>query len=165
MISDRISNLLNEQYQKEVYSAQLYLAMCSYFLEQDLDGFAHFFRLQADEELVHAAKQFDYVHEVDGKMTIGAIDAPQTEFGSMREAFETALAHEQEVTRSINNIVKAALEEGDFATHNFLNWFVQEQVEEEASMRSIIAKVKLAEGNNSAIFLLNEELMGRKPEA
>ena len=165
MISDRISQLLNEQYNKEVYSAHLYLAMCSYFLEQDLDGFAHFFRLQADEELMHATKQFDYVHEVDGKMTIGAIDAPRTDFSSMREAFELALEHEQEVTRSINNIVKAALEEGDFATHNFLQWFIQEQVEEESSMRSIIAKVKLAEGNNSAIFLLNEELMARKPEA
>ena len=165
MVSQNIERLLNEQYHKEVFSAHLYLAMCSHFLEQDLDGFAHFFRLQADEELMHARKQFDYLHEVDGKLTIGPIDAPQTTFGSMREAFELALEHEQSVTRSINQIVKASLDEGDFATHNFLQWFIQEQVEEESSMRSIIAKVKLAEGNNSAIFLLNEELQARQPEA
>ncbi|MFK7969908.1 MAG: ferritin [Bacteroidia bacterium] len=165
MITPRIEKLLNEQYHMEVFSAHLYLAMCSHFMDQDLDGFAHFFRLQADEEQAHARKQFDYIHEVDGKLTIGQIDAPQTTFGTMREAFELALEHEQKVTKSINSIVKATFEEDDFATQNFLQWFIQEQVEEEASMRSIIAKVKLAEGNNSAIYLLNEELQNRVAEA
>lgn len=164
MISPRIEKLLNEQYHMEVFSAHLYLAMCSYFTDQDLDGFANFFMLQADEELAHARKQFDYLHEVDGKLKMGAIDAPQTDFDSMLSVFTLALDHEQKVTKSINQIAKASLEEDDFATYNFLQWFIEEQVEEEASMRSLIAKVKLAEGNNSATYLLNEELMQRQAE-
>ena len=165
MISEKIQKLLNEQFHKELYSANLYLAMCSWFLSKDLDGFAHFFRLQADEELMHAMKQFDYVHEVDGKISIREIASPQTQFEDMMEAFEAALAHEQLVTKSINQIVKAALEESDFATHAFLMWFVNEQVEEEALMRTIIGKLKLAGENSSALYLLNEELLNRKSES
>lgn len=165
MISERISKLINDQFHKELYSANLYLAMSSYFLDQDLDGFAHFFRLQADEEMLHAMKQFDYLHEVDGKICMGAIDAPKNEFDGILPAFEEALAHERIVTQSINSIMKATLEEGDFATQAFFQWFVQEQVEEESTMRSIIAKLKLAGDNKSSIYLLNEELGNRKPEA
>lgn len=164
MINEKIQELLNEQFHKELFSANLYLAMSSYFLDQDLDGFANFFRIQADEEMLHAKKQFDYVHEVDGKISIGALAAPQTEFESTLQAFEIAQEHEQLVTRSINIIVRASLEANDFATHNFMQWFVAEQVEEEALMRSIIAKLKLAEGNKSTMYLLNEELLLRKLE-
>jgi ferritin len=110
-------------------------------------------------------KQFDYLHEVDGKISMGAIDAPKNEFDGILPAFEEALAHERIVTQSINSIMKATLEEGDFATQAFFQWFVQEQVEEESTMRSIIAKLKLAGDNKSSIYLLNEELGNRKPEA
>lgn len=165
MISDRIQTMINEQYHKELFSSHLYLSMSSWFLARDLDGFANFFRLQADEELMHARKQFDYLHNVDGKMTLGAIGAPRTEWSSNLEVFEDAYLHEQDVTRSINAIVKATLESGDFATLQFMQWFVEEQVEEEASIRNIIAKVKLAGDNNSALFLLNEELGRRQPAA
>jgi ferritin len=164
MISERIATLLNEQFHKELFSANLYLSMSSYFLAEDLDGFAHFFRLQAEEEMMHAMKQFDYLHEVDSKIEIKAIEAPQTDFKSILEIFQSALGHEQIVTRSINQIVKAALEEGDFATHGFMQWFVNEQVEEESTMRNIIAKLKLASDNQSALFLLNEDLLKRRPE-
>ena len=164
MINDRIQEMINEQFHKELYSAHLYLAMSSYFLTQDLDGFAHFFRLQADEETMHAMKQFDYLHEVDGQITIGTIQAPQTTFDSIVQVFELALEHEKLVTRSINSIVKAALDCSDFATHGFLQWFVQEQIEEESTLRSIIAKIKLADGNKSTLYLLNEELLQRQPE-
>ncbi len=162
MLSSQMQQLLNDQYHRELFSANQYLATSSYFLEENLDGFAHFFRIQAEEETDHAMRQYDYVHEVDGKITHEALPAPVNEFGSYLEAFEKALEHEQYITRSIFKIVKAALDEGDFATHQFFQWFVAEQVEEESLFRSLIAKLKLAEGNNSALYLLNEELMARK---
>lgn len=154
--------LLNKQYHRELFSANQYLAMSSYFLEENLDGFANFFRIQAEEEMDHAMRQYDYVHEVDGKITHQAIDAPLNDFGSHLEVFEKALEHEQLITKHIFEIVKFALDEGDFATHQFFQWFVAEQVEEESLFRSLIGKLKLAAGNNSALYLLNEELMSRK---
>lgn len=165
MISKKMEQLINDQYHREVFSAHLYFSMCSYFLDQDLDGFANFFKIQAEEELLHAQKQFDYVHQVDGKITMGPIDAPETDFQSILAVFESTLKHEQYITQNINQIVKAALEESDFATHNFFQWFVAEQVEEEALMRTYIAKLRLADGNKSTLYLLNEELMSRKMEA
>ncbi len=162
MISENMQGLLNAQYHRELFSANQYLAMSSYFLAEDLDGFANFFRIQAEEEMDHAMRQYDYVHEVDGKITHGALDAPNNEFSSYLEVFEKALAHEQYITKNIFDIVKASLDESDYATHQFFQWFVAEQVEEESLFRSLIAKLKLAEGNNSALYLLNEELMNRK---
>ena len=157
--------MIVDQYHKELFSAYQYFAMCSYFLDRDLDGFANFFKIQAEEELMHAQKQFDFLHEVDGKVTIGAIDAPENEFSSILEVFEKTLAHEQFITKSIFQIVKASLDEADFATHEFFQWFVKEQVEEEATMRGLIAKLKMIEGDKSALYLLNEELLKRQPEA
>ncbi|MEZ4829775.1 MAG: ferritin [Bacteroidia bacterium] len=164
MISKKMEKMINDQYHKELLSANQYFAMCSYFLNRDLDGFAHFFRIQAEEEMMHAAKQFDYLHDVDGKITIGQIGAPETDFTSILDVFEKTLAHEQFITRSIHEIVKAALEEGDYATHQFMQWFVAEQVEEESTMRTIIGKLKLIEDNKSAIYLLNEEMLKRQVE-
>ena len=123
-----------------------------------------FFRLQADEEMMHAMKQFDYMHDVDGKITMKTIEAPENKFEGILPTFEAALEHERIVTRSINNIMKEALQAADFATQAFFQWFVQEQVEEESTMRSIIAKLKLAGDNKSSIYLLNEELGQRMPE-
>ncbi|MCB9232590.1 MAG: ferritin [Bacteroidia bacterium] len=163
MITENIQKLLNEQFIRELFSANLYLSICSYFEDQELDGFANFFRLQAQEEMQHAMKQFDYIHQVDGKVNMTAVDAPQTEFSSILEAFELSLAHEQLVTKSIHQIVKTAIEEGDFATHAFLQWFVTEQVEEEALIKNILRKLKMVGDNSSALYLLNDELSRRKP--
>ena len=165
MISKNMEQMIVDQYHKELFSAYQYFAMCSYFLDRDLDGFANFFKIQAEEELMHAQKQFDFLHEVDGKVTIGAIDAPENDFVSILEVFEKTLAHEQYITKSIFQIVKASLDEADFATHEFFQWFVKEQVEEEATMRGLIAKLKMIEGDKSALYLLNEELLKRQPEA
>lgn len=162
MISDNMQQLLNNQYHRELHSALQYFAMSSYFLEQDLDGFANFFRVQAEEEMDHAMRQFDYIHEVDGKVTHQAIEAPKNDFDGLADVFDAALAQERDVTKHIHEIVKAALEESDFATHNFFQWFVQEQVEEESTMRSIIAKLKLIDGNTSALYLMNEEMNQRQ---
>ena len=157
-----MAKLINDQYHREVFSVNQYLAMSSYFLDRDLDGFANFFRIQAEEENDHAMRQFDYLHEVDGKIQIASIDAPINEFDSLLEVFEKALDHEQFITKCIHQIVKAALDEGDFATHQFFQWFVAEQVEEEALMRNLIAKIKLIEDDKSALYMMNEELMQRK---
>jgi ferritin len=165
MLNPSMAQLINDQYHREIFSAHQYLAMCSYFLDHDLDGFANFFRVQAEEEFMHASKQFDYLHEVGGRITYGAVGAPRNEFGSILEVFEAALEHERFITRHIHEIVKASLEQSDFATHQFMQWFVREQVEEEANMRTLIAKLRMISDNQSALYLLNEELKQRRAEA
>lgn len=164
MISPKMEQMLNDQYNKEVYSAQLYQSMASYFLDRDLDGFANYFKIQAKEELMHADKQFDYVHEVDGKITLQAIEAPPAAFDSIMDCFEKTLEHEKYVTRSIYSLVEQALDEKDFATHTFLQWFVTEQVEEEATVKNIIKKLEMIGDNSSALYLLNDELLKRTLE-
>jgi ferritin len=164
MIKSEMETLLNEQFHKEMYSALQYLAVASYFEAQNLDGFAHFYRIQAQEEMMHAMKQFDYVHQVDGKITMRAIPQAQSEFLNIIEVFEFTLKAEQSVTESINRIMKAAVECGDFATQSFLQWFVNEQVEEESLIRNILQKLRMIGDNSSALYLLNEELKTRRPE-
>lgn len=161
MISKKMEKLMNEQINKEIFSANLYLSICSYFKEQELDGFANFFRIQSKEELFHADKQFDYLHEVGGSVTMQAVDKPETNFKSIIQAFEITLKHEESVTKSINNLVKNALEEHDYATHTFLQWFITEQVEEEAQMNNLLRKLKMIGDNSSALYLLNAELAQR----
>lgn len=159
-----MEKLLNEQFHREMGAANQYLAISSYFEQQELNGFAHFFRLQAQEELSHAMKQFDYLHTVDGAVEMESIPKPQTSFENIIQAFEFALEHERNVTKSINSLMKAAVEEGDFATQTFLQWFVQEQVEEEALVHNILRKLRMVNGNTGALFMINEELAARKPE-
>lgn len=164
MISEKMEQMLNDQYRKEVYSAHLYMSMCSYFMDRDLDGFANYFKLQAKEELEHADKQFDYIHDIDGKITMQAIDAPPSDFESIEACFKMTLEHEQYVTKSIYSLVEQALAEKDFATHTFLQWFVTEQVEEESTVKTLIKKIERIGDNSSALYLLDEELLRRKPE-
>ncbi|KIO78333.1 ferritin [Pedobacter lusitanus] len=161
MINKRMEDLLNAQINLEMYSANAYWAMCSWFSDRDLDGFANYFKVQAKEELFHAEKQFDYIHEVGGKVTIDTIKKPASDFTSVLNVFEITLAHERAVTKSIGELIKASFEENDFATHNFLQWFVTEQVEEEATVSQIISKLKMIGDNSSALYLLNSELMQR----
>ncbi|MCO4294607.1 ferritin [Solitalea sp. MAHUQ-68] len=158
MISKNMENMLNEQINAELFSANLYLSICSYFQDQELDGFANFFRVQSKEELFHAGKQFDYIHAVGGKVTMKGVGAPETDFKSIIHAFEVTLAHEKKVTASINGLVKQALTENDYATHNFLQWFIAEQVEEEASISNLLKKLQMIGDNSSALYLLNTEL-------
>lgn len=164
MIKKEMETLLNEQFHREMFSAMQYLAVTSYFEDENLDGFANFFRIQAQEEMSHAMKQFDYLHTVGGKITMQSIQEPRTEFSNSVEVFEFALAQEMGVTESINRLMKSAVEFNDFATQTFLQWFVQEQVEEEDLVRTILHKVKMIGDNSSALFLLNEELKARQPE-
>lgn len=161
MISKEMEKLINDQFNKELYSVNLYLSMSSYFTARDLDGFAHFFRVQAMEEQMHAMKQFDYIHQVDGVITMQEVAAPQTKFNSIKEVFELSLAHEKSVTQSIYNIVDQSLKDKDFATHAFFQWFITEQVEEEATVKTLIKKIEMIGDNSSALYLFNDELSKR----
>lgn len=167
MISKKMEDLLNEQINKEMFSANMYWAISAWFLSQDLDGFANYFKVQMQEEMFHAEKQFNYLDDVGGEIIIGAVAKPEFKFQSVLDAFEFTLAHEKTVTQSIFNLVKVAMEEHDYATHTFLQWFITEQVEEEAVVNQIISKLKMIGDNSSALYLLNTELATRTftPEA
>ncbi len=161
MISNRIAELLNSQIGKEQYAAQYYLSMSAWFSARDLDGIANYFRVQSKEELMHADKMFDYLNDVGAEIIMGEIPKPPHEFADATEIFEKALEHEKSVTRSIFEIVKQANEESDFATVSFLQWFINEQVEEEASASQLVTKIKMVSENPSAVYLFDQELAQR----
>lgn len=161
MVSENIINLINIQIAKEQYAAQLYLSMSAWFYTQDLEGIANYFRVQSKEELMHADKMFDYVHDIGGTIILQEITQPPHEFSNAQEIFEKALEHERLVTKSIFNIVKAANDEGDFATTSFLQWFINEQVEEESSASLLVTKIKMVKDNPSALYLFDQELAQR----
>lgn len=161
MISEKMEKLLNEQIQKEFYSAYLYLSMEAYLTSLNLTGFGHFFRIQTQEERDHALVFFNYVNHVGGRVKLGAIDAPKFEFSSLEEVFELAWKHEQFVTESIYNIVNLALEEKDHKTNAFLQWFVTEQAEEEANMENHLRKLKLVANDGRGILMLDQEMAQR----
>lgn len=161
MVSERIGSLINEQIKKEQYAAQYYLSMSAWFSARDLDGIANYFRVQSKEELMHADKMFDYLNDVGGTIIVGEIPQPPHDFANFVEVFEKALEHEKIVTKSIFNIVKNANDEGDFATVNFMQWFINEQVEEEASASQLLTKIKMVCDNPSALYLFDQELAQR----
>ena len=163
MVSEAMEKALNAQFNAELYSGYLYLAMAAYFEDNDYSGFAAWMRVQADEELEHGMKFYDYILRRGAKVNIEAIAKPETEWESPLAAFEQALSHERYVTSLINDLVALAREEKDFATDNFLQWFVEEQVEEEENAMELVAKIKLADGDNRLIYELNKELGARAP--
>lgn len=161
MITKEIVQLINEQIAKEQYAAQYYLSMFAWFNGKDLEGIANHFRIQSKEELLHADKMIDYLCDVGGEITIGEIPKPPRDFDDILDVFEKALEHEKLVTKSIFNIVKEATAINDFATTSFLQWFVNEQVEEESSASLLISKVKMVKDNPSALYLFDQELAKR----
>lgn len=161
MISEKLNKLLNEQVQKEFYSAYLYLSMEAYFANQNLDGFANHFHVQVQEERDHAMKIFNYINQKGGKVELLKIDAPEIDFQSAEEVFEFTLKHEQFVTASIYNLVDNAIEEKDHGTNQFLQWFVTEQVEEEATADKLLRKLKLIKDDSNGMFMLDAELAQR----
>lgn len=161
MISQRMLDKLNEQLQKEFYSAYFYLSMEAYLADQNLSGFANFFRVQTQEERDHALKFFDYIIQVGGRVVLGQINAPQTDFKSPEEVFRLAYEHEQYVTKSIYELVDIAMEEKDHKTSAFLQWFVTEQAEEEASMDSVLRKLKFIGDDARGLLMIDSELAQR----
>jgi ferritin len=158
MIKEKIQDALNKQLNAELYSSYLYLSMAAYFESIRLKGFANWMRVQAQEELLHSMKFYDYIQERGGRVILASIDEPQTQWDSPLAAFKHVYQHEQKVTGLINNLVTLALSEADHATHNFLQWFVAEQVEEEASADEIVQKLGLLGEERSGLFMLDKEL-------
>lgn len=142
----------------ELYSAYLYLSMSAWFAAQQLPGFANWLRVQAQEELVHAMMFFDHVQQRGGKVTLGPVDGPPVTWYSPTAAFEQVLAHEQKVTGLINKLMDMAVQEKDHASQVFLQWFVNEQVEEEDSARAVLGRFKFAESAPGGIFLMDNEM-------
>ncbi|MCQ6253640.1 ferritin [Methanocaldococcus sp.] len=157
MIKENILNALNKQINKEFYSAYLYLSMSAYAESLGLKGFAQWFKVQSQEELDHAMKIYSYVIERGGRVKLYAIEKPKNDW-SIIEVFEDGYKHEQLMTESINNLMDLAVSEKDYATVNFLQWFVNEQVEEEASFSEILDKLKLIGDDKRGLFMLDKDL-------
>jgi ferritin len=152
---------LNEQVNKEMYSAYLYLSMSAHCTNVGLNGFANWFMVQYQEETFHAMKIYNYINEQGEKVVLQAIEKPPSDFGTPLEMFQATLKHEQFITKSIHDLVTLALEEKDYATQIFLQWFVTEQIEEESNDNEIISKLKLIGDNTSSLFVLDKELSVR----
>ena len=162
MLNEKIQAALNKQLNAELYSSYLYLSMSGYFQSINLPGFANWMRVQAQEELVHAMKFYDFINERGGRVNLKEIKGPPTEWDSPQAMFEHVYKHEQMVTGLINDLVDLAMEEKDHATNNFLQWFVSEQVEEEANVQAILDKLNLVGDNGVALFMIDQEL-GQRP--
>jgi len=158
MVNREIEGALNQQLNAELYSSYLYLSMSAYFQTINLLGFANWMRIQAQEELVHAMKFYDFINERNGRVILQQVEAPPTEWSSPLDVFEGAYKHEQKVTGLINDLVNLAVGERDHATNIFLQWFVTEQVEEEASADEVVQKLKLVGDDSSGLFMLDGEM-------
>ena len=158
MIGKKMEKALNEQINAEYYSAYLYLSMVAYFEDQNLAGFAKWMKSQVQEETMHAMKFFDYVCERGGRVTLKAVEQPPKTWKSPLAAFEAAYKHEQLVTNLINKLVDLAITEKDHATNAFLQWFVNEQVEEETTVDSIVQELKMVADAPGALFMIDREL-------
>jgi ferritin len=158
MISKKMENALNGQVNAEMYSAYMYLSMESYFKSLNLNGFANWMRAQTQEEMMHAMKIYDFINERGGRIILKTIDGPPTKWESPLAVFEATYTHEQKVTGLINDLMDLAIEEKDHATNTFLQWFVNEQVEEEASADELVQQLKMMENAPGGMFMLDREL-------
>jgi len=161
MITAKVQDALNRQLNRELYSAYLYMSMSAYFESLNLKGFGSWMRVQVQEEIVHVMKFFRYLIDRGGRVILSSVEAPPSEWSSPLNAFEAAYAHEQKVTGLINDLVSLAGREQDNATYNFLQWFVSEQVEEEASVDDVVKKLKLMADAPGGLFILDRELSQR----
>ena len=161
MISPKLQEAINDQINKELYSEYLYLSMEAYCRSIDLDGVANFFHVQTQEEHFHAMKMYNFLIDRDARVILKKIDAPPTEFSSVIEVFEKTLEHEKYVTQRINDLMDLAVKENDHAVTSFLKWFVDEQVEEEATDLRILNRLKLVKGEGQGLLMIDSELAAR----
>ena len=157
----KVEKALNEQIHAEFFSFYLYLSVAAYFTSNHLDGFAHWMRIQAQEEFNHAMKLFDYLNERGGIVALGALDAPQREWASPADAVGAVLNHEKHISQRINELVNLASSAKDHATTVVLHWYVNEQVEEEATADTLYHQVKMLEDSPHGLLMLDRELAGR----
>lgn len=161
MISQKMQDAINGQIQKEFYSAYLYLSMATYCESQSLKGFANWLRVQYQEETFHATKLLNYLVERGGKVRLAVIDEPPFEFESILDLFRKVLEHEQYITTSINKLYEVAVKEKDFAAQIFLQWYINEQVEEEASVGEVLDKLAVIGEQTVDLLYLDKELATR----
>ena len=161
MISDKLCTALNKQINAEMYSSYLYLSMSAWFESRSLSGFANWMRVQAEEETFHAMKMFDYVHERGGKVVLEAIEQPESEWESPLAVIEAVLSHEEHVTSLINDLVDISMEVRDHAGTYFLQWYVEEQVEEEDNVGTLLDRMKMIVGDSAGMFALDMEMAKR----
>ena len=161
MLSEKMLDALNGQLNAELYSAYLYLSMNAYFKSINLDGFANWMHYQAQEELAHSMKFYDFINQRGGRVKLQGVEAPPGDWSSPLAVFEATLEHEQKVTGLINDLVEMALEERDHATNIFLQWFVSEQVEEEESVTGVLEQLKLMGEAKGGLFMIDRELSKR----
>lgn len=164
MLNKKLQDALNEQIKNELYSGYLYLAMSAYFEANNLPGFAHWMRVQAAEEQTHALKLFDFVVDHGGRVELQAIDQPPVEFQSPLAVFEATLAHEQKVTGLIYKLYELAIAEHDYPAQVMLQWFINEQVEEEKNATQIVETLKMIGEKGQALVMLDRELSQRGKE-
>ena len=158
MLSERLQNALNEQVNNELFAAYQYLAMAEYFAARNLDGFSHWMRLQREEEIGHAMKIFDFVIDRDARVKLTPIAAPDAEFTSPLDVLKKALEHERSVTEKINAVYETAKSESDYPTEALMQWFVLEQVEEEASALKLVERLEMAGDDKAALLILDREV-------
>ncbi len=161
MLTDRMHKALNDQLQAEFESAYIYLAMAAYFEDKGLEGMANWMNVQFQEEQTHALKFYRYIIERGGRVELQTLPQPPRDWDSPLAAFEAAYDHERMISGRINDLVSLAVEEKDHATNNMLQWFVAEQVEEEASVDAIVTQMRLVGENGHGLFMIDRELRGR----
>jgi ferritin len=163
-LSKPVQDAMNAQIQKELASAYLYLAMAAWFSEANLNGFAHWMRVQGREEMGHALKFFDYLHDRNGHVALEAIGKPAAKWASPLAAFEAARKHEESVSASIRDLYDLAVKEKDYASQALLQWFIVEQVEEEKTGREIVDTLTMIGDNRAGLFMYDKELGRRTGE-
>lgn len=163
MLTPEVESALNAQINEEYYSSYVYASMANYFESISLKGFASWMRVHADEELLHARKLTDYVNDRGGRVLLQAIAAPKTEWDSPVAAMQAAYEHECHISQCINKLSSLCMKHDDHATHAFLKWFIDEQVEEESVVNDVVQQLKLVAGAPSGLFLVDRDLGGRKP--
>jgi ferritin len=161
MIKDKVLKLLNKQLNEELQASYQYLAMSAHFESVNLTGFAHWFLTQSKEEHDHAMKIFKYINDRDGKVSLSKIDVPKGEWKLPVDVFQESYNRELEVSDSINEVVEVALSEKDYATHSFMLWFVNEQVEEESTALKWTERLKMIGDNKNGLYIIDRELSQR----
>jgi ferritin len=161
MLNKKMEQSLNEQMNREMYSAYLYLSMSAHCTNKGLKGFANWFMVQFHEEMFHAMKFYEYINLQGGRAILKAISQPPSSFESPLEMFSKTLEHEQFITKSINELMELAIAEKDHATQIILQWYVTEQVEEESNDNEIISQLRIIKDDPQGIMLLDRELAGR----
>lgn len=161
MLTPKMQKALNTHLNEELYSSYLYLSMAAHFEAKNLKGFANWMRIQSQEEYMHAMKFFNFILQKGGKVSLAQINTPKIEWNTIQEVFTDTLNHEQKITGLINQLVEVAMTEKDYAANSFLQWFVTEQVEEEANVEEIIHKIEMIGDNKSGLYMLDNELGSR----